>query len=236
MADRSVIGELLLGIDNKHSIIFHSYFSRRSTIPLVFEVSRPCSTVTRSTAQLLGNSLRSNIHHPKCRMKGVEPKVLIHGNTARSIKRVPARSTILIRNTIVRGVLVRARLDVATWVIEDLVEYGIGIEEESSGVMVCPCEVLLEFDETVVPVLDVSCLERLGCGALCGGQWCSVDWRHVEEEEVASAGLVELVDEASVLLEDDGIERGILCSVAVANVVDSDEDAEESVVAGPWEE
>ena len=53
-----------------------------------------------------------------------------------------------------------------------------------------------------------------------------VDWRYVQEEEVAGAAGIELVYQIAKLVEDCREQSCVLRSVAVANVVYADEDCE----------
>lgn len=57
-----------------------------------------------------------------------------------------------------------------------------------------------------------------------------IHWGYVQEEEVASAAGVDLVYQTGQLVEDCREQSFVLRGVAVANVVDADEDCEQSVV------
>lgn len=179
--------------------------------------------------QLLGNQVSGNIMHPKSGMQRVQPKVLINRDPTSRIIRVPTRRAILIRNAVVRRVLVRTRLHKRTRPVEHGVEDLVRVEEEGCGVAVRGRQVPAQRGHTGVPVRDGGRLEGDGCGALGGGQGRAVDGGDVQEEEVARAGDVEFVDEARVHCEDVGGEGGVLRRVAVADVVDADEDCEERV-------
>lgn len=97
--------------------------------------------------------------------------------------------------------------------------------------MVCTRQITLQLHESIIPVCNVGCLEGFGGGTVLGRQWGAVDGRHVQEQKVPSSGLVQLVDETGVFGKDDGVERCVLGRIAVADVVDADEDPEESVGA-----
>ena len=166
-------------------------------------------------------------------MQTIQPKIPIDRHPAHGIKVILRRRAVLIRLAIPRRVQIARRGRIAARLIQHLRKEGIGIELENRGVGVRRRQVRRQPLEAKVEGGNVRALEVLRRGAEDHGSGRAVDGRHVDEEEVACAGLVELVDEVGVGGEDGGVEGGVLFGVAVAHVVDAEEGAEEGIGRGP---
>ena len=73
-------------------------------------------------------------------MKRVEPEVVIHRVRAIVVQRIFCWCAVLVVHTVVRSVLVLARLNVSAWIVEHLGEDSVRIEDEGSGIAVRGCE------------------------------------------------------------------------------------------------
>ena len=191
-------------------------------------------TCHRQSLHLLRDLLRHDVLHEIRRMQAVEPEVLVDRDAARRIESIQLRRTVGVRIAVRRRVLVVRGLRVGGRVLEHLREDAVRIVQEHRHVPVRVLHVGCQGGEAVVEVLDVAVLRGLDLGALCDGQGREVDGRHVEQEEVAGAGLVEFLQQAGVDVED-GVEDGgrVGLVVGVADVVDAEEGGEEGVGRGP---
>ena len=96
----------------------------------------------------------------------------------------------LILLAIIRRVFIQTRFGIGFRVVDDLIEEGVGVEEEDGGVGVAEGEVGREGGEAGVPGGDGA----RGHGvAPFAGEGHAVERGDVEEEEVAGAGGVELL-------------------------------------------
>jgi hypothetical protein len=183
--------------------------------------------------QLLRNLTRQHIMHRKQRMQSIQPKVLIHRHPTARVKRILRRRPIRIRRAVPRRIPDPRRRRIRRRVVEDRGEHRMGVEGGDRGVGVRGREVRGEVRRARVPVADGLRFERGRGAAVDRGARAAVHGRHVQEEEVARAGLVQGVDGGGVDGEDGGEERGVLCGVGVADVVDAEEEGEQAVGAGP---
>lgn len=125
-------------------------------------------------------------------MQTIQPEILVHRNSAFRVESIPTWRPVRIGRTIIRHVPIPRRLLIGGRIVEDGIEEAIGVEEEHCGVSVRAPEGLRELTDVGVEVLDVGRLKARGGGALAYCEGRAVDGRDVHEEEVASAGLVEL--------------------------------------------
>ena len=186
-----------------------------------------------SSSQLRHNLLCHGIVHRVRRMQRIQPKVPVDRNATALVEVVPRRRSALIRTTILGRIPVQRRLRIAAGLVQDLREERIGVELKNRGIRIRQREIRRQPLEAEVEGRDVRALEFLGGRSQGKGAGRAVDGRHVDEEEVARADLVELVDEAGVGGEDGGVERGVALGVGVADVVDAEEEGEEGVGRGP---
>lgn len=187
--------------------------------------------------ELLRNRLGSRIVHPKRRMQRVQPKILVHAPALTALViRIPRLRPVLIVLTVIGRIRIRRRLRVDARIVEHGGEERVRVEEEDARVGVRAAQVGGEGGDVGVEGGDRRGFVCDAPFALADGQGRAVDGRHVEEEEVARAGLVQGVDQTSVSLEvggEDVARVGLV--VRVADVVDAEEGGEERVVALPGE-
>lgn len=134
------------------------------------------------------------MHRPR-RMQRVQPKVLIQPQPTIRIEIFHHRRTSVVRAETIRVAHPHC-LRKREGVIEDLCEEGMCVEEEDFGVGVSGAQMVCEGSEA-----DVEGRDEGGRGGVGEGQegnhggheGGAVDWGDVEEEESASAGVVELV-------------------------------------------
>lgn len=99
------------------------------------------------------DNLRSNsLMHPERRMQTIQPKILIHRNPARSVKRSWCGRPIHILCAICRGILIRASLWVSAWMLKNTRENLVGVEDERCGIAVLFGQGSGERHKAIVPI------------------------------------------------------------------------------------
>ena len=161
------------------------------------------------------------------RVQRIQPEVLIHRDPTARIEIIHRRRAIFVPDAVTRRVQQPRGFGILARVVEDAAEERVAVEQKRGRVGVGGSQVFDQRGRHGVESADRSAFESGGIGAVDSRARAAVHGRHVDEEVVARAGGVELVDDVSVDGEDLAFDAGEIGAVAVPDVVDPDPEREE---------